>query len=145
MKTKPNSTLPNGGELIPVTRVKTGTWREMAVDARVERNGICWYRVKGGMGERGDREDWIAAVPGIGISVHDYHYNGEDFGPNHGTFDNACLQEALKQLEYAKQTRAEKKAELANLESGISLLETIPTQSCAAVSRVPQAQREDYL
>ncbi len=60
-----------------------GAWVEMTFDAEFFHRGIRWLRVKGGMGERGDREDWVADIPNVSISVHDYHWNGDSFGPNH--------------------------------------------------------------
>ncbi len=123
-KSKPNTVLPKGGKLIKPLRKKIGTWVEMEFDATCRRNGLTWFRVKNGMGERGDREDWVADVPGVSISVHDYHYNGEDFGPSYGSFDNACLQESIRALHFAREELAKKRAALASLENGIKVIES---------------------
>lgn len=123
---KPNTVLPKGAKAItPPVKMKLDAWTEQEVDATVQRHGLTWYRVKGGMGGRGDREDWVADVPAVCISVHDYHYNGEDFGPNHGSFDNACLQEARKSLEHAKEEREENMVELKAINKALAILERV--------------------
>lgn len=99
--------LPPGATLIdPPIQVKPATWIEQTVDASIVKNGVTWYRVKGGFGNRGNREDWIADLP-VSVSVHDYHWNGEDFGPSYETFDNACVEELKRALEHTKFLKAE--------------------------------------
>jgi hypothetical protein len=122
-KVKPNTVLPKGGEMLPkVIKAKIGGWAEMEYDAKVMRHGLEWLRVKDGMGSRGDREDWVANVNSIAISVHDYHWNGDDFGPNHGTFNNACEQEMKKGLMFAKEAIVEMQEAIDNKREGIRAL-----------------------
>lgn len=123
MDTKPNTVLPDGGKLIPVLRKKVGNWVEMEFDAEVMRFGQRWLRVKDGMGGRNDREDWIMDIPGQGVSIHDYHWNGEDFGANHGSFDNAILEEMKLSRGYASEKRAELLGKLRDMERSIELLD----------------------
>lgn len=131
MKSKPervkaNTVLPKGARSIePAKHAVIGAWKPQFFDAKVERHGITWYRVQNGMGGRNDREDWCADVPGVCIAVHDYHYNGEEFGANHGTFDNACLQEARIHLRQAKKEREKKLVELKAINKALAILEKL--------------------
>ena len=121
-KHKPNTKLPKGARLLPQpVRKKVAGWTEMEYDAEVERLGLTWLRVRGGMGGREDREDWVAKTPALCISVHDYHWNGDDFGPDYGTFDNAII-------EQVKRSRVIAAADLKKLRDNIRDLEkTITT------------------
>lgn len=48
----------------------SGSWRnDLMLDARAEVDGLTWYRVAGGFGSSGDREDWVAAVPVSSLSA----------------------------------------------------------------------------
>jgi hypothetical protein len=62
--------LPGTPEILdpPVTK-KIGSWVELDFDRRLMYAGLAWYRVKDGFGGRGDREDWVADVPSVGLSV----------------------------------------------------------------------------
>lgn len=93
--------LPNGAIKIPTVEMKMGNFIPQTVDAKIELYGITWYRVAGGFGGRGDREDWIADVHEVSICACDYQWNGESFGPDFGTFDNACLEALKSGLKYA--------------------------------------------
>lgn len=99
-----------------------GSWVKMTFDAKVERCGIVWFRVKDGLGKRGDREDWVANIPHICVSVHDYQWNGDEFGANHGSFDNACIQELKSSLAGAIFRLKEQERGIANLRSAIQKL-----------------------
>lgn len=99
---KPNTRLPKSARrLKPELVLTVGNWVEQTFDAEVWRYGVRWLRVKGGFGDgQYPREDWIAEIPAVAISVHDYHWNGDTFGDNYGTFDNACKQELKKELQF---------------------------------------------
>lgn len=120
---KPNSILPKGAQLIEPREVKLATWLPQIVDAEIVLDGIKWYRVKGGFGNRHDREDWIADVPGISISTNDYSWNGEDFGPDYGTFENACKQNLIEALRFAEKQKEKLIADLHKLQQGINKLQ----------------------
>jgi hypothetical protein len=82
MKTiKPNTVLPKGAKLLnkPV-RKQTGNWVSMVFDAKLVRKGITWLRVKDGMSGNNDREDWVADIPKICASAHDYEWREPRFG-----------------------------------------------------------------
>jgi len=127
-KPKPNKVLPKGAFLIKPVRLVLGDWSPLVFDAKVVRAGITWYRVKGGLSE-GDnsREDWLADVPKICISVHDYHWNGDTFGPQHGSFDKAVKAESKAALRNSKERLAEKQELVLELKNSIAVLE----KSCA--------------
>lgn len=91
MKTK--TRLPKGAKLVNPFTKKIGSWVEMTFDAEVIRYGIKWYRVKDGMGVSGEREDWVADLPAGCLSIHDYHWNGNPFGRDWGTFNGAIMGE----------------------------------------------------
>lgn len=122
---KPNTILPSGAKVIPARKRNVGSWLPQVVDAEVERSGVTWYRVKGGLGGRGDREDWVASLPGLAVAVSDYHWNGEDFGPSYGSFDNAIRQELDLALEYAREQVRKAKLNLLALEASEKLLEKV--------------------
>jgi len=63
-----------------ILKTEIGGWSEMEYDAQMKRLGITWYRVKGGMGGRGDREDWIANLPSGCVVVHGYQYRAPYWG-----------------------------------------------------------------
>lgn len=111
--------LQEGATAIEPVEIETGGWVPTVVDAKLTRNGIDWYRVKDGMGGRGDREDWIADVPEVCISVHDYHWNGSSFSFNYGTFENALDQSVARILPHIAEKIAEAQKRLIDL--GIAL------------------------
>ena len=77
---KPNAKLPIGAKLLtPPLRAKIGDWVEMTFDACLFYRNIVWYRVKGGFGERSDREDWVADLPSNCVSISDYNWNPGSF------------------------------------------------------------------
>jgi hypothetical protein len=115
--------IPHGYELIhsPV-ELQLGTFVPLVYDAKLQRNTIMWYRVQNGFGSRGDREDWVADLP-VSVSVSDYHWNGSDFGPSYGTFDNACLQVLrIELLDYLPQMIQRAKDKLSRLESASEII-----------------------
>lgn len=117
--------LPDRAKLIePITRV-IGRWVEMTFDAKTERCGVTWFRVKDGMGGRGDGEDWVADVPNVPICVHDYHWNGDSFGANHGTFDNACQQELIAGLQQARRELRDTLESVERIKTAVYALEKV--------------------
>lgn len=92
--------LPKGAKRIdpPLTK-EVGNWVAMEYDAEFDWFGIRWLRAKGGFSDNGDREDWVADIPGVNISVHDYHWGGSSFGPNRGSFLGAIEAETKAALQ----------------------------------------------
>lgn len=125
---RPNTILPNGAKPIEPRTVTVGSTLPQVVDAAIMLDGILWYRIQRGFGGRGDREDWIANIPALSVSVSDYHWNGEDLG-SYGTFENACRQQLISALEYGKQIEQKKKEELKDIESAITMLTCSTLQS----------------
>lgn len=123
---KPNSKLPRGARLLkPMVTKEIGSWVRMTFDASVERYGVRWLRVYKGMGSDGRREDWVADIPCFGISVHDYHWNGDTFGADHGSFDNACLAELECGVRSARSIAAEQSEKATKLLKAANLLEEL--------------------
>lgn len=118
-RVKPNTVLPKGAILITPITFQIGQWVKIEYDAKLTRKNINWYRVRGGMSERNDREDWVADIPGYCVSVHDYHWNGHPFGENHGTFSNALKQELKRVLQYGPKDIKEKEQEILVLKCGL--------------------------
>ncbi len=85
--------------LLQPKRQKIGGWVEQIHDAKLHRLGLTWYRVQEGFGGRGDREDWVADVPRIAVSVSRC-YNSQSWG---SVFDDKVVSfnEAMK-LEVAE-------------------------------------------
>lgn len=82
---------PKGIKPIKLT-ASIGNWVRMQFDAYIVRNGIRWLRVKGGMSGNNDREDWVADLPEVCISVSDYNWDKRlDFGTCYGSFEKAIL------------------------------------------------------
>jgi len=117
--------LPEGAYLLSSLKtLSLGSFTPQIVDAAIEKYGVTWYRVKGGFGGRNDREDWIADLP-ISVSIHDYHWNGEDFGPDYGSFENAMYEELKKGLELAH-LELQKAIEIqSSMDDAITLLERV--------------------
>lgn len=113
------SALPEGARTIRPRRIGPGyNWDEtMKIDAKLVRNGVTWFRVMGGFGGEGKREDWVMGVNGMGESVCDYNWNGEKFGPNLGSTREEAMDETIRQqLNGHLPSRIEKAAdELATL------------------------------
>ena len=94
----------------------------MEFDAKVERLGLRWLRVKDGMCGRSEREDWVADVPFACVSIHDYHWNGERFGANHGSFNNAIIEETKSGLSWLRSQIKELRSKIAFAEKGAEIL-----------------------
>jgi hypothetical protein len=123
IQVKPNTVLPNGAKLITPRKVKLPTWVEMEVDAEVERHGIIWYRVRGGMGFRNDCEDWVANFP-VGMSVHDYQWRAPRWGSiSVNSFDEA-IDHAVRRALHSGEIKAKRlKKELAVLTEALDTLQ----------------------
>lgn len=116
--------LQPGAELLPEVRTVTvGTLVPQKVDATINSAGLTWFRVYGGFGGRFDREDWIADLPAISVSVCDYHWNGSDFGPSYDSFENACRGQMEFALRSARHTKSQMEAKLTMITAGIAQLE----------------------
>lgn len=110
--------LPIGAVLLKRPVRKTlGNYVEMSYDARIVIEGIRWYRVKDGMGTRGDREDWVADLPEYGLSVHDYYWNHSiDFGKKYGdTFEEAIIGVVKESHKNIQSSIEQKEIELSRL------------------------------
>lgn len=60
---------------------------------------------------------WIRSV-----SVHDYQWNGDDFGPDYGSFANACRQELKLGLRNPLLVLKQKQKECSQLKNTVSML-----------------------
>lgn len=110
---KPNTVLPKGGKLLKPLKAKIGGWVEMEFDAEVQVSGVRWLRVKGGMGERGDREDWVADAP-LAASTHDYQWRKPYWGSvRYASFEQGCRAEFASSLERLQRERTELESRLA--------------------------------
>lgn len=117
--------LHSGSKAInPPIKMKLGRCVEMEYDAALEFSGIRWFRVHKGMGCRGDREDWVADVPGICVSVHNYQWRAPFWGlVRYESFRAAMIGEAKSALESAAYRIAEKEKEVFTLRKGMESLE----------------------
>lgn len=124
-----NKTMPplqKNAVLLPqVESVDIATFVPLKVDARVEVCGVTWLRVYGGFGGRFDREDWIAVLPAVAISVCDYYWNGSDFGPSYGSFENACRERLTQAVSFARSKKSKLESEIDKLIEAITLLESL--------------------
>lgn len=109
----------------PIRRkVAIAGWTEMEFDAAVFRHGVRWLHVKDGMGGYGDREDWVCDLPGVTLSIHDYNWDGQNFGANLGkTFDEAVVAAMEQEHGYQEHQISELRAECATKEKGLLALE----------------------
>lgn len=112
----------------PITR-KFSTWVEMEYDAKLVFKGVTWYRVKGGFGQRGDREDWVGNLPGVSLSVCDYMWMkskrwGFDVYPS---FEKALEGQMRKALTWSRrkliEVRMESAKQIITLTNSMLLLE----------------------
>ncbi len=125
-KIAPNTILPPTAELIKVVSLKLGGWKEHKFDAKLVYKGVTWYRCHRGMGGEGRREDWCADVPSIGVSVHDYHWNGNTFGFfDYGSIEAAMDGELKRGITTARRRALEAQESLAALEDAVRFFETI--------------------
>ena len=108
----------------PISRkASIAGWAEMEFDASVVRHGITWLHVKNGMGGGGDREDWVADLPGITLSVHDYNWDGQSFGVKMGkTFNKVVIRAMEDHTGYTLEQIAELRAECNEKEKGLRAL-----------------------
>ncbi len=121
--------LQKGAELLPkMQRIKLGQWPEMKYDAKLSFQGIVWYRVQGGMGERGDREDWVADIPGVCISIHDYYWNGSNFGPSYKSFEESMIGELKRGFRNHSHSVYQLRKKLSVAEESLALLKNITSR-----------------
>lgn len=129
---QPNTVLPTGAVLLREPRVaKIAGWVEMTFDARVERHGMAWYRVKDGFGDgQYPREDWVADLPHCCVAVSDYHWRfGSNFGHSYGSFDAAVLGQMREDVAHARQRAAELRAKAEEAEAGAAILQAAVTRA----------------
>ena len=121
--TSTDPTLPRGAKLLtPTLKKSIGNWVEMEYDAEIARLGLTWYRVKDGMGNSGDREDWVAFIPTGNLCVHDYHWKGPVFGVRYSSFDQAIIGQTRQALQFARSRVIEQSQELAARKKTVELL-----------------------
>lgn len=117
--------LPEGAKTFSTPlKATVGSWVEMDFDAYFHKYGVRWLRVKDGMGGRGDRDDWVADTPRVGICVHDYHWTGPLFGHRYPSFDAALRGEFRRALDGAKTRLSEAESKAKELRESITLIET---------------------
>lgn len=110
---KANSILPDGAKLMPVEILKIGSWSPLKMDASYERHGTTWFRVKGGMGGSGDREDWVANIFGVCISVHDYMWREPRCGFHvYKSFTESIDKQIAEHRQYGKKRIEEARSKL---------------------------------
>ena len=134
---KPNTVLPKGAKLVPVFKKSIGGWVEMEYNATVERLGLKWHRVKDGMGQRGDSEEWICDLPSGCINVHAYSWRAPRWGfERYNSFDEAVVGETQKGIDNANRRAAEYrlKADKAG--------ETVRLLTKALANRLPVPRRK---
>jgi hypothetical protein len=121
---KANTVLPTGGKLLRrVLDCKIGGWVQMKFDAKVERFGLTWYRVKDGMGRNGDREDWVLDIPTQAVSIHDYQWREPRWGfEKYNSFDEAALAQMVKGLDQAESRAAEFRRDAALVDASVAIL-----------------------
>lgn len=121
----PNTVLPEGATRIPTVNKTLAGRVEMPFDARVERFGLTWYRVAGGMGEpRNDsREDWCCDIPSGGMSVHDYQWREPRWGlDKFKSFDEAVIAEMKRSVRSRKDKAAEYRESAKKAEQAVKLM-----------------------
>lgn len=108
---------------IAPTKKKLGSYVELTYDARLEYLGLNWFRVQGGFGGKGDRDDWVADVPGICVSVSRWH-NKPGYGWD-GDLDRetAMKKEVESMLDAIGYRISETVARLAELHEGQTRLQ----------------------
>lgn len=117
--------LPKGSRKIVPVKKEIGHWVKMTYDAQLIFRGVQWLRVKDGMSGNADREDWVANLGGVCISVHDYCFRAPYWGhESHRAKDifgamDIQLKEGLQQ---AENTQKERLKEAAILKSTIEKL-----------------------
>jgi len=113
--------LPPGAEPFGPETLKLGTYTPQQVDARLQMHGVTWYRVKGGFGGQGDREDWIADLP-FSVSASDYNWNGAEFGADYGSFENALTENLRHATVHARYKVEELRAQVEKLDAALASL-----------------------
>jgi len=121
-KPKPNTVLPKGGRLIKPFQSTFGSWIKQTFDAKVERFGLTWYRVQGGFGGKGGREDWVADIPCACLSASDLYHDGLSLWGKKGSFDQEAAKETKDVLEHAIRRVKEIELELAQTKKTVKLL-----------------------
>lgn len=136
MKSKPNTTLPEGAKkILSKYRREIGSWAEMEYDAHVMRYGIKWLRVKGGFSGSGDREDWVADLPHGTLSVSKKGSSGfrlDPFTEVAGSFEDAIQNELKRAYANLKEDRTEAISNLRAVNDSIKTLTLARTKAALA-------------
>lgn len=120
---KPNTVLPRGAVLVPPFKKTVGGWVEQEFDATCERFGLTWLRVKDGLGNSGDREDWIVDIPSGCVSVHDYEWRKPYWGlHNYPSFDKACAGRIAQAVQFQQQKAAEHRENAKKADTAVAIL-----------------------
>lgn len=118
--------LPKGAKSITPFTGKRGAWREQEFDAEIVVHGVKWFRVRNGLGGRGDREDWIADLPEISALVSNYNWRKNiAFGTFYGSFSKATLGELLLAREAALREICDASARLKQLNFTLKKLNSL--------------------
>lgn len=116
--------LPAGAVKVdPPVLIKVSSWVPQHVDAYYDCVGIKWARVVGGFGDHGDREDWIAVLPGVSMNVS--RYRNEPWRGTEGenaTMDDAIYAAMRSAVRYAKDRRRKAQDEVDGYSTQIRLL-----------------------
>lgn len=122
--------LPPGARMLarPV-QLDTGGWVPQTVDAVLEFEGVTWARVQGGFGDGQrtgwhPREDWVAVVPAVAISVSRYFDKPDVWDRKSQTMQEAMRAEVQTKLGHARYTLREAQERVRRLERAIALLES---------------------
>lgn len=121
---KSKITLPEGAREIRPIRRKIGTWVELDFDAKLRFRGVWWFRVMGGFGGNGDREDWVADIDYGCVSVSDYHWRGKKWGSErYQTFQDALIGRMKGALGSAQRTVSKLRGELLDAKTAVKRIE----------------------
>lgn len=74
---------------------ESGWVDHLRFDASLVLDGLTWLRVQGGFGSRGDREDWILAVPAYCLSVSKWRDEDWDSGGHRFPTREEAMRHAL--------------------------------------------------
>jgi hypothetical protein len=105
-----------------MTRRKIGNWKELDYeDEPVEHRGLTWYKVVGGFGGRGDRDDWVADVQGACVSVT--KWSNEKWSNRFDALEEAMDDEVVQKAEAQRSKVQETALRLAEEASGLAALD----------------------
>jgi len=108
-------------------RLRESGWVDhMRFDASLVLDGLTWLRVKGGFGGRGDREDWILAVPAICVSVSRWRQEAWDSkGRKFGSREEAMQHAIENGISWASWQQRDNQRKLAAIVEALNLMEGV--------------------